>query len=128
MTAPATVDVQERTSGAYEATLLDEDDAAIAAASIDSITLTLIETRSGDVVNSRSAQSVLNANGGTMHATSGLFRWEWEPEDTAILGSTPNSDIERHLATITVTWDSGTKQQHREVLLRIKNLRSVPQA
>lgn len=123
MKPPATVNVQERTNGAYEATLLDEDGVAISLASIDSITLTLIDEDSGDVVNGRSAQNVLNANGGTMHATSGLFRWEWSPADTAIVGSAPPGDPERHLATFTVT--AGGTQDHREVVLVITNLRSV---
>ena len=120
---PYEIEVNEQSSLVYTATLTDEDDAPIASASVTSIRMTLIETVSGDVVNSRSAQSVFNANNCTMHATSGLFTWSIQPEDTEIIGDGADG-YETHLATVTVAWGSN-KKMHREILLKIRNLRSI---
>ncbi|MDB4786215.1 hypothetical protein OAG36_00625 [bacterium] len=128
MSTPNVLNIDETTYGVYTSTLLDDASAAITLASIDSITMTLIEFSTEVVVNSREAQDILNANNCTMHATSGLFTWEIQPADTAIVVSGASlSSREVHLATITVVWNT-TKKMHREIKLRIKNLTSVPQS
>lgn len=120
---PYEIEVNESSSLVYTATLKDEDDDPILAADISALTLTLIETDSGDVVNSRDGQNVLNTNNCTIHATSGLFTWNIQVEDTEILGAGVD-EFETHLATITVGWGTG-RQMHREILIKVKNLRSV---
>ena len=129
MAVPYEIEVNESTSQVYSVTLKDETDTAVALASIDSIKMTIIETTSGSTVNSRNAQDVLNANNCTFHATSGLFTWNIQPEDTAIVNSnTPVLKKENHLVTITFEWASNTKSFHREIALKCLNLRSVPQS
>lgn len=119
--------INEKTAAPLTATLKGNSSTPITLAQIDSIEMTLIEVRSGDIINSRQKQDVLNANDCTMHATSGLFTWNVQVEDTTISNSgTQIGKQEQHLATITVTWDT-TKQMHFEILLLVKNLRSVPQ-
>lgn len=118
------LEINEESYGVVTTTLVDEDSVAIASADIDAITVTLIAERSGDVINSRSAQDVFNANNCTMHATSGLFTWNVQTADTEIVDNTKIGEIEPHLATFTVTWDT-TKKMHFEILLKVKNLRSV---
>ena len=123
--------INESTSHVVTATLkkLDATNTlvALASADIDSIEMTLIEVRSGDIINSRQKQDVFDANNCTMHATSGLFTWEVQPEDTEILNTgTQVGAIEQHLATFTVVWDTD-KEMHFEIMLLVKNLRSVPQ-
>ena len=56
--------VCEKTTTTLEMQLTDETDANVAAAQLSSLTLTLYEKRSETVINSRTAQSVLNVNGG----------------------------------------------------------------
>ena len=107
------------------ATLTDASGSAVAAPDIDSIVCDYIETSTGDAINSRTAQSVLNANNCTMHATSGLFTWNVQTADTSIVNtSTQIGDFEHHLATFVVTWDTTSKLPFR-VLLKVRNLRSV---
>ena len=125
MTTRTELAINERTSAPVTCTLKDEASVVIPLADIDSIEMTLIETNTGNTVNSRAKQNVLNTNNCTMHETSGLFTWNVQPEDTTVsvvaIGQT-----ERHLATFTVVWDT-TKQMHFEIVLLIENLRSVPQ-
>jgi hypothetical protein len=122
-------DINEDSHGKYTCTLKDEDDAAVLLTSIGSITMTLIEERTGTEVNDRTAQDVLNTNDCTYNATSGLFTWNVQIEDTDIVNtSTGIGKREPHLATISFLWASGTKQHHHEVVLNVLNLRSVPQA
>ena len=122
--------INESTSHVLTATLkkLDATNTLVPlpAAEIDSIEMTLINELGGAIINSRQKQDVLNTNDCEMHATSGLFTWDVQVEDTEIVGDTPVGSREKHLATITVTWDT-TKQMHFEILLLVKNLRSVPQ-
>lgn len=118
--------INEDSFGEITATLQDESGTAIALTDIDSLEMTLIEVHSGDIINSRQKQNVLNTNNCTVHATSGLFTWNVQPDDTSIEGSTRIGQREEHLATFTLTWDT-TKQLHFEILLQVLNLRSVPQ-
>lgn len=122
------LEINENTQAPVTATLTSDGSTAIPSANINSIEMTLLEVVSGDIINSRQKQDVFGTNNCTMHATSGLFIWTVQVEDTEIVNTsvTPVGSIEKHLATITVTWDN-TKQMHFEILLLVKNLRSVPQ-
>lgn len=120
------VEINENTSAPITATLKDSAGTVIALASIDTIEMTLVNVADGETINSRAKQNVLNANDCTMHATSGLFTWEVQVEDTTIQGTVSIGQRESHLATITVTWDT-TKQMQQEIELSVLNLRNVPQ-
>ena len=127
MSTPNVLNIDENTYGVYTSTLLDQLDVAIPLSAIDSITMTLKELSGSGIVNSRSAQDVLNTNDCTYHATSGLFTWEIQPADTAIvLSGASTSSRETHVATITVIWNT-TKKMHREIKLRVKNFAGIPQ-
>lgn len=129
MATPFEIETNESSSQLYSVTLNDEDGNVVTSVSISSITMTVIETLSGDTVNSRSNQDIFNANNCTFHATSGLFTWNIQPDDTAIVNTnTPVQKKETHLATITFKWASNTKEWHREIALKCLNLRSVPQS
>ena len=124
------IEVNEKTALPITATLKNSAGTAITLAQIDSIEMTLVNvletTLASSIVNSRQKQNVLTTNDCTMHATSGLFTWNVQVEDTTILGTTPIGKRESHLATITVTWDTD-KQMQQEIELAILNLRNVPQ-
>lgn len=124
------IEVNENTSLPITATLKDSAGTVIPSASIVSIEMTLVNvvntTLATSIINSRQKQDVFNANDCTYHATSGLFTWNVQVEDTTILGSTPTGQRESHLATITVVWDTD-KQMQQEIELAVLNLRNVPQ-
>lgn len=121
-------DMDEKATAPFTTTLTSDGSTAIALASIDSIEITLINDHDGEPINSRQKQDALNTGDFTMHATSGLFTWEIQSEDTTIQDATqtPVGSREPHRATITVIWDTD-KQMQIEVLLKVLNLRSVPQ-
>ncbi len=104
----------EGATGDFSATLKDEDDVAISLASISALTLTLKNATTGTVINSRSAQNVLNANNVTVHATTGALLWEIQPADTTLEVS--SESVEEHTAEFELTWASGKKQKHVHVL------------
>lgn len=113
--------VKEGTTTKYTAYLKDYDGTVIPLASLETLTLTLysISATTRDIINSRSAQDVLNANNVTVHATSGLLTWEMQPADNVIKDS--NLTIERHRALFIFTWGSGKKGVH-EVDFDVRNL------
>src|SRR5687768_4687906 len=89
---------------AVEVTLLDEDGAAVPLAGLSTLTLTYTDTASALVINSRTAQNVKNANNGTFHATSGLFRWDMQAADTAL----PSGETQaEYVGVLTVTTSGG---------------------
>ncbi len=118
------IEVLESQTGIYTATLKDENNDPIASADVSSITMTVIEEESGNVVNSRNSQNVFNTNNCTLGDTDGLFTWNIQTGDTDIVNDgTATDEYEYHLVTIIVTWEGG--RMPHEVRLKIKNLRSV---
>lgn len=108
----------ERSSGSVTATLTDEAGAAVTLAAMTSLTLTLFESSTRTILNSRKAQNVLNANNVTMHATSGLVTWAVQPDDMAIV--TGRDEI--HFAYFTAKWSGGAKEHTWRVLIPVVNL------
>jgi uncharacterized protein YprB with RNaseH-like and TPR domain len=112
---------QEATSAKYYGTLLDESGTLVPGASLSSAILTLYDQNSGDVINSRSAQSVLNANNVTFYDTlqSGLdddgnaitynVLWTVQPGDVPIISTTLlRGKKERHIAKFAYAWGGTT--------------------
>lgn len=114
--------LNEATSGQYTATIRDETAAVLPLSLITAATLTLYAPTSPvTVINSRSAQDVLNANGVTIDE-DGLLTWMITPADTAISDAT--LDTERHVALFHFTW-GGDKGAWHEVVLIVRNLVQV---
>lgn len=107
----------ERTTSTFSADIQDENGAAIPAASLTDITLTLYDEVSRQVINGRSAVSVKNASGGTVD-TAGHFEMVFELEDNAHMGGATN---ERHVALFRYTYDSGAKAGAQRVLIDVFN-------
>lgn len=107
-----TFDQQE--SGVYTATLLDENDSAIALSDITSLTMSLfLASDPTDFINSRNDQNVLNANNCTYHATSGLFTWRIQSADNPIRGaSLSHGAEEKHIAVIEVAYGTDGVIKH----------------
>lgn len=114
----------EGASGVYTATLKDQDGTAIPAAQISTLTLTLYNKEDGSIINSRNAQNVLNANGVTVHVTSGLLTWVIDGLDSPIVGVVPFGEYEEHIALFEGTTVSGADIVH-EISLLVRSVRYV---
>lgn len=109
----------ENQSGIYTARLKDETGTALGSSLLNSLTLTLYDKVSGDILNSRSAQNVLNANQVTVD-TAGLLTWYWLPTDMVLIDDTKLT--ETHIAIFEVKWtDSGSRlrQLNHEVVFTV---------
>jgi len=115
-------DILEKTTRKVTCVVVDENDAAIPAASLSTLTLTLYSLHTLAVVNSRNAQNALNANNVTVDA-NGVLTWEIQSADNQILDAT--RDVEIHRALFEWTWAGGAKAGKHEVDLHVKNLHKV---
>ncbi len=110
-------------------TLVDNAGVVVPLANIDAATLTLYDLGTYEpgasptvgIINSRDAQSVLNANNVTVHSTSGLVTWAMQDEDNPIV--TPRRQLERHRAMF--TFDVGGVILAYELEVVVKNLRPI---
>lgn len=115
--------VNENSQRDYEATLKDKAGVVVPLAALTDILLTLRDRATGAVINDRDAVSVKNADGGTFHATSGLFTMIFDELDNVLNDET--LAIEEHVATFTATWAGGDHQHSWDVIVRVKNLGTI---
>lgn len=123
-----THDVQEEQTCAPYFHLLDENGDPILLADVDSLTLTLYDKATEDIINTRDEQDVLNANNVTAvnNAKGLLVTWSVQPEDLAI--QTATAFEEEHIGLFVIVWDSGQKQFQHEVRLKVANIAVYPGA
>lgn len=117
--------VKERTLAKYSATIVDEDNAAIAADDLDTLTLTLFGP-DGSIINGREQQNVLGQNNVSVSA-AGVLTWLIQPLDNVILGSVPTGHFEKHFALFEWTY-AGTKSGKYLVQINVMQLPKVPAA
>lgn len=104
-------DVLAGTTPRYTATIVDEDNVAIPLASLTTLTLTVVNTRTGAAVNGRDRQNVLNANNVTVHATSGLVTWSIQALDL------PSTVDETYICAFEWSWSAGAKKGWHDLSL-----------
>ena len=97
---------------------VDHLDAAIGSSRMTTLTSTLRDNVSGQVIGGRENLSVLNANGGTLDV-SGNFSMDLDPEendliDAAIVGA------ELHVLSLSWTYDGGAKKGGKIVGIAVK--------
>jgi hypothetical protein len=111
MTLIFSLDCQQNASAIWSASFPGE---------VSAITLTLIDCRSGSVINDREEQNVLNANGCTW--SDGVFVWEMEVSDNLIVSETTRvGRREIHRASFLVTHSTGTYRPQVEIgVLRLR--------
>ncbi len=114
-----TDDIMEKTTVKITATVEDENGDGLAAASLDTLTLTLYSLEDDTIINSRDAQDVLNANGVTLDVNGNLI-WTVTPADTIIVDT--RLKAERHRAVFEWTYDSAAKNGKHVIDMRIINL------
>lgn len=122
---PFRMEVLERTTPRYYATLVDNTTGqqVLSAANLTTITLTLYDKKTGNILNGRNKQNVLNTNNVTIDS-AGQLVWELQPADLAIVNT--NNTNESHIALFEWSWSQGTKFGKREVDVAIRNLTNVP--
>lgn len=113
--------INEGSTATYTATLTGPDGVQIEKAILTEITLTLYDRITGNVINGRDAQDILDANDVSI-ATDGTLTWELQPEDTVIVNIAKRG--EWHVGLFRYTWTNG-KHTH-EVRMRIVNLFKNP--
>jgi hypothetical protein len=114
--------VCEKTTCQLTQQLTDESDVNITSAQVSALTLTLYDKKTGAVLNSRSAQSILNTNGGTL-SSGGLLTLVLAIADNALNAQAAAS--EQHVALIEYTWASGLKAGKKEITFTVVNQAKV---
>lgn len=104
----------------HQFTIVDEDDVAIPDANLDALALTYYDRATGDVINSREDQDVLNDNNVTV--VNGVVTWSGQVADAAIVTAT--KDYEVHVALWEFTYETTKKGKH-ETVIRVRNLSKV---
>lgn len=108
--------INQLSSFRVTAILEDETGTPIAAASLTTLTLTLYDRVTNAIINSRSAQNILDANGVTVDSSGNLV-WTGTPSDAPILNSARNS--EQHIALFHYTWSAGAKGAYDAIILEV---------
>ncbi len=126
MTSHADIDifeVSELTTPTYRATLIDNNGDVVQGAVLDTLTLTVFQEYTLEIVNGRYFQDVLNTNG-VIVDTNGLLVWSLTTLDTVILN--PALRKEMHRARFAWTFDSGLRAGTREVIIMVNNSARLP--
>lgn len=97
--------ITEGSTALYSCTLTDTAGTAISSGAVSAITATLRDVQTDAVINSRDAQSVLNANGGTL-ASGGAFSLVLSATDNIQAAGNTRALQARRL-TLEVTYDDG---------------------
>lgn len=111
----------EHSTAKYTAVIKDEDDVAIAAASLTTLTLTLYNSAGGAIINSRDALDALNANNVAVDS-SGVLTWTMQPADNVISAA---GEFETHVALFEYTWAAGAKRGSHEVTLIVQDITKI---
>lgn len=103
----AVITVNEGNIALISGTLTDEAGDAVPLAAIATLTLTLYDADLDSIINSRNAQSILNTNGGTLHATTGAFTLTLSAADNVIVTTREAGRTETHYGLVEATWTGG---------------------
>jgi len=120
--------VNEKATAVYKATLEDENGATVPATSLATLVLTLWNKYDGAIINSRSAQNVLNANNVTVDS-DGLLTWNIQSADNIIMGTgEADQESEQHIAEFVWTWPSGTptKRGSYRIIIEVVHSSKAP--
>lgn len=114
--------LNEDTQATYTATLLSDTSdsgSTVAGSALLTLTLTYFDEHTGDIINSRDGQNVLNANNVTV-SEAGVLTWSIQAADTAVVTEGNAGSYERHVAQF--AWTSATITGTYEVLLEVQRM------
>lgn len=106
---------RELSTFAYTAYLKDCDGTPIPLDAIDTIKLTLYNAKDGTKINGRDQQDVKNANGVTIHPTSGLLTFRGSPADSPVFDDCVVREV--HIALFEWTYNNSDGGQHQVAFL-----------
>jgi hypothetical protein len=113
--------VTERTVARYTGQIVDEALQGTGTDILEALSLTLVDDRTGQIINGRNNQNVLNTNDVAVDFAGNLY-WTIGSLDNVIIGS---GEYESHTAIFKWTWAGGTKFGYHEVVLIVRNLKRV---
>jgi hypothetical protein len=119
----------EGTTGLYSFGLVDETGAGVPGGFLNTLTVTLYDVDSNQVVNGRLDQDILNVNDGTVTSDLGppvvtTVTLDLQPEDTVIFNEARL--VEYRVLAFTWTWDQGQRVERHVVQFGIENVLHVP--
>ena len=97
------VDANE--SAVITAVLKDVDEVAVNKAALQSLTLTLVNSQDGMILNGRDSLSIYDVNNGSI-AEDGVVTIKLQPDDNIVCGAQMN-EVEEHYATLRWTYADG---------------------
>lgn len=94
--------IDEGESGSITASIQDKAGNPLTKTDINSLAISIVDLRTNTVINNRDAQTILDANDGTVEV-DGTLTFKLQPEDTINVGS-PRNFLEERQVTINWTW------------------------
>jgi hypothetical protein len=117
--------VNERQTALLSFQLVDELGEDIALTDLTSLTVTLYDIASGEIINERESSDALNANDVEVSA-AGLVSWTMTPDDNAILKTAIQAgSYERHMALFEWGWN-GDKEGREPIEIYVTQMTKVP--
>lgn len=110
-------DINQNSSAAVDFDILDGL-TPVPAADIYSVTATLYDVNTKQIINGRLNQDVKNNNGGTL--TDGHMFFSYLRADGAIFND--QLDYEDHVLVFSVSWNGGTLGFEYEIVFHVKHL------
>lgn len=104
----------------YKAKLVDENDAPITASNLTTLVLSILDTKTGAVVNSVDETDILNVDRGSVDSVGNLIVI-LDPEDTTISGKSADRSL-----VFTWTFAGGTKTGRHQLDFKIISLSGDP--
>lgn len=101
-------------------TLLDHLNVAIPSAALFALKVWITDRKTGTVINGRNGTSILNANGGTVHATTGAWTFKLGALDSAIVNTA--DPYETHRVLVVWEYNAGADKGSLEFLIPYRNL------
>jgi hypothetical protein len=111
----------EKATYLIEADMIDETRTAIASGALGSLTLTLYDVKTEQIINSVDHVSILNTGRGSVDS-SGHLSITLTPSDNVLVGTASH---ELHVALIEWTYASGTKTGRHEITFAVDNFLKV---
>ena len=112
------------TTGIYSFELVDQNNAAIDVAQLETVTLTYYDKETRQIINTRDGQNILQANNVIITTVAGppivtTLIWSIQQEDTVIIDS--RRELETHIALFEWTWATTRKGVH-EVQFQVESI------